>query len=198
MESSQTVLRLTDELQKLPGIGKKTAERLVYSLLKSGNNSATRLGKALIDLDEKVILCSECGGITEADPCSICTSNGRNRSIICVVEQPLDIAILERIGRFDGLYHVLMGTLSPLDGVGPESLRIDKLLKRVENGDVKEVIIATNPTMDGEATAIYLAKAINKLGVEVTRIARGVPVGSDLEYVDEVTLLKSLEGRQKI
>jgi recombination protein RecR len=198
MESSQTVRRLTDELQKLPGIGKKTAERLVYSLLKSADKHATRLGKALTDLDEKVILCSECGGITETDPCSICTSSGRNRSIICVVEQPLDIAILERIGRFDGLYHVLMGTLSPLDGIGPESLRIDKLLERVENGDVKEVIVATNPTMNGEATAIYIAKALLKLEVEVTRIARGVPVGSDLEYVDEVTLLKSLEGRQKI
>lgn len=198
MEPSQTVLKLTDELKKLPGIGKKTAERLVYSLLKSPDKQATKLGKALTDLDEKVILCSECGGITETDPCSICSSGGRDRSIICVVEQPLDIAVLERIGMFDGLYHVLMGTLSPLDGIGPESLRIDKLLERVEKEEVKEVIVATNPTMDGETTAIYIAKALGKLGVEVTRIARGVPVGSDLEYIDEVTLLKSLEGRQKI
>jgi len=198
MESSQTLHKLTDELQKLPGIGKKTAERLVYSLLKSPDKQATKLGKALTDLDDKVILCSECGGITEINPCSICSAKGRNRTIICVVEQPLDIAILERIGRFDGLYHVLMGTLSPLDGIGPESLRIDKLIERAENDEVKEVIVATNPTMDGEATAIYLAKTLGRLGVEVTRIARGVPVGSDLEYVDEVTLLKSLEGRQKI
>ncbi|MDH5542591.1 MAG: recombination mediator RecR [Nitrospinota bacterium] len=198
MESSITVATLTEELQKLPGIGKKTAERLVYALLKSENRQATTLGNALRDLDEKVILCGECGGITETDPCSICVSGERDRSIICVVEQPLDIAIFERMGKFKGLYHVLMGTISPLDGMGPESLKIDKLMQRIEKNKVKEVIVATNPTMDGEATALYLSNVLKKLAVEVTRIARGIPVGGDIEYVDEITLLKSLEGRQKI
>jgi len=198
MQSSKTVGILTEELQKLPGIGKKTAERLVYALLKSDNRQATTLGNALRDLDEKVILCSECGGITETDPCTICESGDRDRSIICVVEQPLDIAVFERIGKFKGLYHVLMGTISPLEGVGPEALKIDNLMKRVEKEKVKEVIVATNPTMDGEATALYLSNVLRKMEVNVTRIARGIPVGGDIEYVDEITLLKSLEGRQKI
>ncbi len=198
MESSQTLLKLTEELQKLPGIGKKTAERLVYFLLKAGKKEAQSLALRLNELAEKVILCKICGGITEANPCAICSSSARDKSMICVVEQPLDIAIFERTNRFQGLYHVLMGTLSPLEGVGPESLRIDELVERVKDGKVKEVILATNPTMDGEATSLYISKQIKEFGVRTTRIARGVPVGSDLEFVDEITLMKSLEGRQDI
>lgn len=195
MDSSETVKRLSSEFQKLPGIGRKTAERLVFSLLKSKNKQAAVLARALTELEEKVILCRVCGAITETDPCAICSSNKRDRHTICVVEQPLDIAVLERTNVFNGLYHVLMGSLSPVNGIGPESLRMDELVERVKDG-VKEVIVATNPTMDGEATALYVSKLLGPLGVKTSRIARGVPVGSDLEYVDEITLAKSLEGRQ--
>lgn len=198
MESSEAVKKLNAEFQKLPGIGRKTAERLVYSLLKSKNQMALSLSKALSDLVEKVILCSVCGGITEKDPCAICTSVKRSKSTICVVEQPLDIALLERTGTYNGLYHVLMGTLSPIDGIGPESLRINELTERVKTDGTKEIIVATNPTTDGEATALYISKTLKPLGVTVTRIARGVPVGSDLEYVDDLTLVKALEGRREI
>jgi len=198
MESSQAVLKLTAELQKLPGIGKKTAQRLVYFLLKSGKEQPLALSNALTELSQKVILCSVCGGITEQNPCTLCSSDSRNKSIVCVVEQPLDIALFERVSRYNGLYHVLMGTLAPLDGVGPEALRIDQLVERVSAGEIKEVILATNPTTDGEATAIYIAKLLKEKDVKTTRIARGVPVGSDLEFVDEITLMKSLESRQSI
>lgn len=198
MESSEAVKKLNAEFQKLPGIGRKTAERLVYSLLKSKNQLAASLAKALNDLVEKVILCKVCGGITESDPCSICSSEKRDRTIVCVVEQPLDIALLERTGGFKGLYHVLMGTLSPIDGIGPESLRIAELTERIKKDGIKEIIVATNPTTNGEATAIYISKVMRPLGVMITRIARGVPVGSDLEYVDEITLFKALEGRREI
>ena len=198
MESSASVKKLSEEFQKLPGIGRKTAERLVYALLKDTNQRAAQLARALMDMVEKVKLCSSCGGITEVDPCEICTSDKRDKTIICVVEQPLDIALLERTGGHNGLYHVLGGTLSPLDGVGPEILRIEQLLKRVKTATIKEVIVATNPTVDGEATALYLSKVLRPLGVKATRIARGVPVGSDLEYVDEITLVKSIEGRREI
>lgn len=198
MENSRTVKKLGEEFQKLPGIGRKTAERLVYFLLKSKDRQASRLAEALLEMVEKVKLCSICGGITEVEPCGICSSESRDLSMVCVVEQPLDIALLERTGSFTGMYHVLGGTLSPLDGVGPESLRIEQLIKRVKDGKVKEVIVATNPTMDGEATALYLSKVLRPLGVKPTRIARGVPVGSDLEYVDEITLVKAMEGRREI
>ena len=198
MESSETVKKLNAEFRKLPGIGRKTAERLVYSLLKSKSQLAVSLSKALSDLVEKVILCGVCGGITEIDPCAICTSTKRSKSTICVVEQPLDIALLERTGSYNGLYHVLMGTLSPIDGIGPESLRINELTERVKTEGTKEIIVATNPTTDGEATALYISKTMRPLGVSVSRIARGVPVGSDLEYVDELTLVKALEGRHEI
>ncbi len=198
MESSVTVKKLAEEFQKLPGVGRKTAERLVYALLKNKDQQAAQLARALMDLVEKVKLCSQCGAITEVDPCDICTSEKRDKATICVVEQPLDIALLERTGGYAGLYHVLGGTLSPLDGVGPESLRIEQLIKRVKEGKVKEVIVATNPTVDGEATALYLSRVLRPLGLKATRIARGVPVGSDLEYVDEITLVKSIEGRREI
>ncbi|MBI3793622.1 MAG: recombination protein RecR [Nitrospinae bacterium] len=198
MESSGTVKKLAEELQKLPGIGRKTAERLVFALLKSKNGMALSLSKALTDLYEKVKLCGICGGITETEPCAICASTRRDPEIICVVEQPLDIALLERTGTFNGTYHVLGGTLSPLDGIGPESLRIEQLINRLKEGKVREVIVATNPTTDGEATALYLAKALRPCGIKISRIARGVPVGSDLEYVDEITLIKSIEGRREI
>ncbi len=198
MESSEAVKKLSEELQKLPGIGRKTAERLVFSLLKSKSQQTSLLARALTYLVEKVKLCHLCGGITEVEPCAICTDEKRDKSIICVIEQPLDIALLERTGSFNGLYHVLGGTLSPLDGIGPELLRIEQLIKRVKEGKVIEVIVATNPTMDGEATALYLSKVLRPLGVKASRIARGVPVGSDLEYVDEITLVKSIEGRREI
>ncbi|MBI3581066.1 MAG: recombination protein RecR [Nitrospinae bacterium] len=198
MESSETVKKLSEEFQKLPGIGRKTAERLVFALLKSKNGMATTLAKALLDLVEKVKLCTVCGGITETEPCAICSSDKRDKTLVCVVEQPLDIAVLERTGKYQGAYHVLGGTLSPLDGVGPESLRIEQLIKRVKEGKILEVIVATNPTMDGEATALYLSRVLRPLGCRISRIARGVPVGSDLEYVDEITLTKSLEGRREM
>lgn len=198
MENSRAVKNLSEEFQKLPGIGRKTAERLVYFLLKSKDRQASLLANALLDMVEKVKLCSLCGGITEVEPCAICSSPKRDQTTVCIVEQPLDIALLERTGSYIGLYHVLGGTLSPLDGVGPESLRIEQLIKRVKDGKVKEVIVATNPTMDGEATALYLSKVLRPLGVKPTRIARGVPVGSDLEYVDEITLVKAMEGRREI
>ena len=198
MESSETVKKLAAEFQKLPGIGRKTAERLIYSMLKSKNQLAVSISKALNEFVEKVKLCSVCGAITEVDPCKICSSQKRDRHTICVVEQPLDIALFERTGSYNGLYHVLMGTLSPLDGIGPESLRIEQLRNRIEKNGVKEIIIATNATTDGEATALYISKMFRHMGISISRIARGVPVGSDLEYVDEITLVKALEGRREM
>ncbi len=187
---------LIEEFCRLPGIGEKTAQRLAFFILRTPKMRVERLAQALMEVKEKVIFCSQCSGITETDPCSVCTDPSRDRSLICVVEDPSDVFLIDRTGTYKGLYHVLMGALSPLDGVGPEQLRIDTLLKRVDQGGVREIICATNPTMEGEATVLYLAKLVKPRGVRLTRLAHGLPVGGSLEYADEITLSRSLEGRR--
>ena len=191
------LIRLIDELQRLPGIGPKGAQRLAFHILKMPREHTDRLADALREVKERVTYCSVCNNITDTDPCPFCSSDARDKSIICVVEEPQNVAAIEKTREFKGDYHVLMGALSPLDGIGPDDLKIKSLLLRVGE-DVKEVILATNPNVEGEATAIYLARLLKPLGVKVTRIAMGVPVGSDLEYADEVTMHKSLEGRREV
>jgi recombination protein RecR len=188
--------RLIEELNKLPGIGPKTAQRLTYFLLRAPNEQAQALVEAILAVKEKVGLCSICQNITEADPCLICRNNGRDRSIICVVEEPLDILALERSQSYKGLYHVLHGVISPMDGIGPEDLKIRELLARLKTGQTIEIILATNPNLEGEATAMYLQRLIFPLGIKLTRLARGLPFGSALVYADEVSLARALEGRQ--
>lgn len=190
--------RLIEELSKLPTVGPRTAQRLAFHLLSMSSQDAEALANAILDAKSKIRNCSICGNITEADPCAICTDSQRDRSVICVVEDPRDLAAMERIRDFTGLYHVLQGAISPLDGIGPDDLRIADLLHRVAGGEVREVIVATNPRVEGEATALYLSKVLKPLGVRVTRIAHGLPVGGDLEYADEVTLARALEGRRDI
>lgn len=189
---------LVDELSRLPGIGEKTAQRLAFFILRSPTIRAERLAQAIVEVKEKILFCSQCSGITETDPCSLCTDPARDRSLICVVEDPSDVFLVERTGVFKGLYHVLMGALSPLDGIGPEQLKIDTLLERVDAGGVREIICATNPNMEGEATVLYLAKLMKPRGIRLTRLAHGLPVGGHLEYADEVTLSRSLEGRHDL
>jgi recombination protein RecR len=189
---------LIDELCRLPGIGEKTAQRLAFFMLRAPKIRAERLAQAIVEVKEKIIFCSQCSGITEADPCPICTDPARDRSLICVVEDPSDVFSIERTGVYKGLYHVLMGALSPLDGIGPEQLRIDALLERVQQGGVHEIICATNPNMEGEATVLYLAKLMKPRGIRLTRLAHGLPVGGQLEYADEITLSRSLEGRHDL
>jgi recombination protein RecR len=189
--------RLIEELQRLPGIGPKGAQRLAFHILKTPREQAERLVDALREVKERVTYCSVCNNITEVDPCAFCSSDARDAGIICVVEEPQNVAAIEKTREFKGLYHVLMGALSPLQGIGPDDLKIKGLLGRVNEG-VNEVILATNPNVEGEATAIYLARLLKPLGVKVTRIAMGVPVGSDLEYADEVTMHKSMEGRREV
>jgi recombination protein RecR len=191
------LIRLIDELQRLPGIGPKGAQRLAFHILRTPREHIDRLADALREVKERVTYCSVCNNITDTDPCPFCSSETRDNSIICVVEEPQNVAAIEKTREFKGAYHVLLGALSPLQGVGPDDLKIKGLLLRVGNG-VKEVILATNPNVEGEATAIYLARLLKPLGVKVTRIAMGVPVGSDLEYADEVTMHKSLEGRREV
>jgi len=186
--------RAVEELSKLPGIGKKSAQRLVFYLLKLPRDEVIALAKSLVDVKDKASYCSVCFNITETNPCSICTNDGRDRSIICVVEEANDVMAFEKTGEYKGLYHVLGGALSPLDGIGPDDLRIKELLSRL-NEEVKEVILANNPNVEGEATALYLLKLIKPLGIKITRIARGIPVGTDIEYADEITLTRALEGR---
>jgi recombination protein RecR len=191
------LIRLIEELQRLPGIGPKGAQRLAFHILRTPRDEAERLVEAVREVKERVTYCSICSNITDADPCTYCRSDSRDRHVICVVEEPQNVAAIEKSREFKGLYHVLMGTLSPLQGVGPDDLKIKSLLARVTNG-VSEIILATNPTVEGEATAIYLARLLKPLGVKVTRIAMGVPVGSDLEYADEITMHKAIEGRREI
>jgi len=190
--------RLVAEFSKLPGIGRKTAQRMAFHLMKAEKEEALSLARAITELKESVRYCSICHNITESDPCRICADPGRDRSTICVVEEPSDVYAVERTGQYKGVYHVLGGALSPLDGVGPDDLRIKELMSRLGEGEVREVIIATNPNTEGEATATYLAKLIKPLGIKVTRIARGIPVGGDLEFADEVTLARALEGRKEL
>ena len=198
MKRPPAVNELIDELKKLPGIGQKTAERLSFFLMRSQANQATKLANAIRNIKEKIILCSLCHGITEADPCGICTDTSRDQKQICVVEEPHDVYVMENMGYFKGVYHVLMGVISPLDGIGPDDLNIDALKEKVSKKEIREVILATNPDMEGESTAVYVSKVLKPLDVRVTRIARGLPVGSDIEYADSVTLLKSIEGRMEM
>ena len=189
--------RLIEELVRLPGIGPKGAQRLAFHLLKTPREHTDRLIDALRDVKERVTYCSVCNNITDVEPCAFCSSETRDAHIICVVEEPQMVSSIEKTREFKGLYHVLMGALSPLQGIGPDDLKIKGLLARIGT-DVTEVILATNPNVEGEATAIYLARLLKPLGVKVTRIAMGVPVGSDLEYADEVTMHKSMEGRREV
>ena len=191
-------MRLIEQLQKFPGIGAKSAQRLAFHVLKASREDAERLADALRDVKSDVHHCSICSNITDTDPCTYCTSPDRDGRVICVVEEPVNVVVIEKTRDFRGRYHVLMGTLSPLQGIGPDALRIKPLLTRVATGDVVEVILATNPTVEGEATALYLSKLLKPLGVRVTRIGMGVPVGSDLEYADEVTMTRALEGRREM
>jgi recombination protein RecR len=195
-KSAQSVEKLIGELSKLPGIGRKTAQRLAFWILKMKKEDARSLARAIVDVKEKVVRCSVCSNITETDPCGICSDAKRDRSTICVVEEANDILALEKSGEYRGLYHVLEGALSPLDGIGPEQLRFTELVSRLKD-DIREVIIATNPNVEGEATAVYISRLVKPLKIRVTRIARGLPVGSDLEYADQNTLSKALQGRQE-
>ncbi len=195
---AEPMARLIEELKKLPGVGSKSAQRLAFHILRSESADAEALAAAIHDVKEKLHLCSVCNNITDVDPCVYCSSATRNQRLVCVVEEPTNIAAIEKTRHFNGVYHVLHGSISPLHGVGPEQLRITNLMKRIDGGDVDEVIIATNPTVEGEATAVYLSKNIKRPGVKVTRIAMGIPVGSDIEYADEVTMLKAMEGRRVI
>jgi recombination protein RecR len=192
------LVRLIDELQRLPGIGPKSAQRLAFHLLKTPREDTDRLVNAVRDVKEQVTYCSVCNNITDVDPCGFCNSDShRDARVICVVEEPQNVAAVERTREFKGVYHVLMGALSPLQGIGPDDLKIKGLLARVTNG-AQEIILATNPNVEGEATALYLARLLKPLGVKVTRIAMGVPVGSDLDYADEITMHKALEGRREV
>jgi recombination protein RecR len=190
--------RLVEQLQKLPGIGAKGAQRLAFHILKNPRDDAERLCDAIRDIKERVTYCTVCNNITEQDPCGFCTSASRDQRLICVVEEPQNVSVVEKTREFRGVYHVLMGALSPLHGVGPDDLKIKGLLSRVGDGAVDEVILATNPNVEGEATALYLARLLKPLGVRVTRIAMGIPVGSDLEYADEVTMSRAMEGRREV
>ncbi|MBF6600743.1 MAG: recombination protein RecR [Dehalococcoidia bacterium] len=192
------VARLIDEFHKLPGIGPKSAQRLTYHLLRIPPEDALALAQAIIELKERTVLCSVCQNVTEDDPCAICRDDSRDRSMICVIEEPLDILAVERTRAFHGLYHVLHGVISPMDGIGPDDLKVNELLARLRGGAVHEVIMATNPNLEGEATSMYISRLLTPLGVRVTRLARGLPMGSDLEYADDVTLSRALENRQDV
>jgi recombination protein RecR len=190
--------RLIDEFHKLPGIGPKSAQRLAYYLLRMPPVEAQALASAILEVKERVTLCSICQNVTEVDPCRVCSDDRRDRATICVVEEPLDILALERSGSYRGLYHVLHGAISPMDGVGPEDLKVNELLQRLRGDSVSEIILATNPNLEGEATSMYLTRLLKPIVARVTRLARGLPVGGDLEYADDVTLARALEGRQEV
>jgi recombination protein RecR len=195
---AEPMAQLIDELKKLPGVGSKSAQRLAFHILRASVEDAEALSGAIQNLKEKLHLCSVCSNITDVDPCSYCTSATRNQRQVCVVEEPTNIASIEKTRSYNGVYHVLHGALSPLHGVGPEQLRIPSLMKRIESGSVDEIIIATNPTIEGEATAVHLTGLIKRPGIKVTRIATGIPAGSDIEYADEMTMLKAMEGRHEL
>jgi recombination protein RecR len=194
----ESVARLIDALQRLPGIGPKTAQRLTFFLLKRPVDEVRELASALIGVKEQIVHCRTCFNVTDQDPCRICADLSRDGKTLCVVEEPNDLLAMERTGAFRGRYHVLLGALSPLDGIGPDDLKVRELLARLEADPAAEVILATNPNVEGEATALYLAKLLRPLGVRITRIARGIPVGGDLEWADQVTLSKAIEGRREI
>ena len=190
--------RVIDELRRLPGVGQKSAQRMAFSLLRMPREDAERLARAILDVKDKLTICIICNNISDAESCSICRNPNRDQSVICVVEEPPNIVPIEATRTFNGLYHILHGAISPLRGIGPEQLRIKSLIERLASDSVKEIILATNPTVEGEATASYLSRLIKPLGVKVTRIAMGIPVGSDLEFADEVTMSKSMENRREL
>lgn len=192
------ITRLIEEFSKLPGVGRKTAQRLAFHIINMNTNDVEALSKAIIDAKREIRYCSICCNITDTDPCSMCSNKSRDSSVICVVEDPRDVAAMERTREFKGQYHVLNGVISPMDGIGPDMLKIKELIQRLGNQEVKEIIMATNPTIEGEATAMYIARLVKPMGIKVTRIAHGLPVGGDLEYADEVTISKALEGCQKL
>jgi recombination protein RecR len=194
----EPVTRLIEAFAQLPGIGPKTASRLTFYLLRRPAEQALSLADALRELKQKVVFCASCFNITEASPCAVCRDEGRDQTAICVVEEPLDVLAIERTGEYRGLYHVLHGALSPVEGIGPDELRIDELVARVKTRPVGEVLLATNPNLEGEATAMYIARLLQPLPVRVTRLARGLPVGGDLEYADAITLSRALQGRQEM
>lgn len=194
----QPMTRLIHELSRLPGVGPKTAQRLAFYVLTLSEEEVGKIAEALLDARHKIGFCSICGHLTETSPCAICENEGRDRSLLCVVEEPKDVIAMERTKVYKGLYHVLGGALSPLEGIGPEELRIKELLQRISNGDFREMIVATDPNVEGEATALYLGKLLRPMGYKVTRLARGLPVGGDLEYADEITLGKAFEGRTEL
>jgi recombination protein RecR len=196
--TAEPISRLIEQFNKLPGIGPKSAQRLTYYLLRAPAGEVGALADAIINLKERLALCSVCLNITDSDPCSICRNEERDHTKICIVEEPIDILPLERTKKYSGLYHVLHGVIAPSDGVGPDELKIKELLSRLNNGVVTEVILATNPNLEGEATAMYLQRLIAPLGIRITRLARGLPYGADLEYADDVTLSRALEGRQEM
>lgn len=195
---TEPITRLIEEFSKLPGVGRKTAQRLAFHVVNMNKNDVESLAKAIVDAKNEIRYCSICCNITDTDPCSMCSNKNRDKSIICVVEDPRDVAAMERTRDFNGMYHVLHGVISPMDGIGPDMIRIKELIQRLSNEDVKEIIMATNPTVEGEATAMYIARLVKPMGIKVTRIAHGLPVGGDLEYADEVTISKALEGRREI
>ncbi|OGY25273.1 MAG: recombination protein RecR [Candidatus Woykebacteria bacterium RBG_16_43_9] len=197
MKLPKSVAALISELEKLPGIGPKTAERLTYHLLNAPKENSEALASAVSELKDKTVICTTCYNIAEVNPCEICNAQARDKSMIMVVEDPLDILALEKSRSYDGQYHVLGGYIAPLQGIGPEHLRIKELFPRLKNGKVREVILATNPSVEGESTAMYLQKLISPLKLKITRIARGLPVGADIEYADEVTLSRAIEGRRE-
>jgi len=195
----RAVTRLIEEFHRLPGIGPKTAQRLTFFLLRAPKEHALSLAEAIAQLKDRIVTCSICQNIAEENPCAICRDEARDRSMVCVVEEPLDVLALERTREYRGLYHVLHGAISPLEGIGPEDLRVQELLARIQRGPgIQEIILATNPNLEGEATAMYLERLIKPFGIKLTRLARGLPVGGDLEYADEVTLTRALEGRREV
>ncbi|MGI6537680.1 MAG: recombination mediator RecR [Caldicoprobacterales bacterium] len=194
----EPIARLINELSRLPGIGGKTAQRLAFHIIDMPKEKALALTQAILKAREETKYCSVCCNITDQDPCKICSSQGRDRSLICVVKDPRDVIAMEKMRNYNGVYHILHGHISPMEGIGPDDIRIKELLHRIETDDVKEVILATNPDIEGEATAVYISRLLKPMGIRVTRIAHGIPVGGDLEYADEVTLSKALEGRREM
>ncbi|SFE66244.1 recombination mediator RecR [Peptostreptococcus sp. D1] len=195
---SEPIDRLINELSKLPGVGRKTAQRLAFHIINMDSNDINALAKALVDVKNEIKYCKICCNIADSEICSICSNQHRDSSMICVVEDPRDVAAMERTKDYNGKYHVLNGVISPMDGVGPEMLKIKELISRLGTGEVKEIIMATNPTIEGEATAMYISRLVKPMGIKVTRIAHGLPVGGDLEYADDVTISKAMEGRREI
>jgi len=195
---AEPIQRLIEAFERLPGIGPKSASRLAFYLLRAPEDQVQELADAVATLKENIVYCSRCQNLSQTDPCAICSDPTRDQHLVCVVEDPLDVVAIERTGVFKGVYHVLHGAINPVEGIGPEDLRVDALLERLEREPIEEIIIATNPNMEGEATAMYLARLLHPKGVRVTRLARGLPVGGDLEYADEITLSRALEGRRDI